>query len=384
MAPRSGADGIPRRSPRGPGRPEWNRWRSPWPGPRGWRSAGPVRRTGRLSGDREGLPARPGRGRADPLPVRPRTPGRTHRPAHHRRLPRRPLDLEPPLRASGSRDFRRLTGLLRLPHDALGKWGYAKPVWHCSMRAAPEDRLLSDAEWAQHSRGCDAPHRAVPARGTKTTRCGGSRSATAPTTSTWWRCWLSQDRARPRIDERAVPGPGRVPGGGAALRAAAPCARPPTPTTAPPVPPYGRIPPPSPVGNQLRQAARLHVRVRLHHPGPVDGPGPAHRQAGRARRSRRRTPRIPAARRPGRRRAPRRPPPEHRHRGTRQARPRPPHNRHRNHHGPARPPLPDWPSSSFPSPPRPRQPAPGQPGPGPYDPPPPRRPPPPRPRGPTR
>ncbi|MGH3410806.1 MAG: hypothetical protein ACRDRJ_51175, partial [Streptosporangiaceae bacterium] len=61
---------------------------------------------------------------------------------------RDPADLEPLLRASGSRDFRRLTGLLRLPHDALGKWGYAKPVWHCSMRAAPEDRLLSDAEWA--------------------------------------------------------------------------------------------------------------------------------------------------------------------------------------------------------------------------------------------
>jgi hypothetical protein len=62
---------------------------------------------------------------------------------------RDPADLEPPLRTSGSRDFRRLTGLLQLPHDALGKWGYAKPVWHCSMRAAPEDRLLSDTEWAQ-------------------------------------------------------------------------------------------------------------------------------------------------------------------------------------------------------------------------------------------
>ncbi len=62
---------------------------------------------------------------------------------------RPPQDLEPALRASGTRDFRRLAGLLRLPHDALGKWGYAKPVWHCSMRAAPEDRMLSDAEWAQ-------------------------------------------------------------------------------------------------------------------------------------------------------------------------------------------------------------------------------------------
>jgi hypothetical protein len=70
---------------------------------------------------------------------------------------RPPQDLEPPLRASGTRDFRRLVGLLRLPHDALGKWGYAKPVWHCSMRAAPEDRMLSDSEWAQIAQ--DVMHR---------------------------------------------------------------------------------------------------------------------------------------------------------------------------------------------------------------------------------
>jgi hypothetical protein len=70
---------------------------------------------------------------------------------------RPPADLEPPLRASGSRDFRRLAGLLRLPHDVLGKWGYAKPVWHCSMRAAPEDRMLSDREWAQIAQ--DVMHR---------------------------------------------------------------------------------------------------------------------------------------------------------------------------------------------------------------------------------
>jgi hypothetical protein len=62
---------------------------------------------------------------------------------------RHSADLEPALRPDGGRDFRRLVGLLRLPHDVLGKWGYAKPVWHCSMRAAPEDRLLSDDEWAQ-------------------------------------------------------------------------------------------------------------------------------------------------------------------------------------------------------------------------------------------
>ena len=62
---------------------------------------------------------------------------------------RHPAELEPPLRAGGKRDFRRLTGLLNQPHAAMGTWGYARPVWHCSMRAAPEDKTLSDDEWAQ-------------------------------------------------------------------------------------------------------------------------------------------------------------------------------------------------------------------------------------------
>ena len=39
--------------------------------------------------------------------------------------------------------------------------------------------------------------------------------------------------------------------------AAGSCARPPTPTTAPPAAPYGRVPPAHPGGNSLRQAARL-------------------------------------------------------------------------------------------------------------------------------
>ena len=61
---------------------------------------------------------------------------------------RHPASLEPPLRPDGKRDFATLTGLLNQPHAALGKWGYPRPVWHCSMRAAPEDRMLSDDEWA--------------------------------------------------------------------------------------------------------------------------------------------------------------------------------------------------------------------------------------------
>ena len=61
---------------------------------------------------------------------------------------RHPADLEPPLRPDGKRDFTKLAGLLLQPQAALGKRAHARPVWHCSMRAAPEDRILSDDEWA--------------------------------------------------------------------------------------------------------------------------------------------------------------------------------------------------------------------------------------------
>jgi hypothetical protein len=60
-----------------------------------------------------------------------------------------PDDLEPERHRDGSPDFRRLAGLLEQPLAALAGPGLAAPVWHCSVRAAPEDRLLSDAEWAQ-------------------------------------------------------------------------------------------------------------------------------------------------------------------------------------------------------------------------------------------
>jgi hypothetical protein len=64
-----------------------------------------------------------------------------------------PAELEPERRPDGSRDFRRLAGLLTQPLAALAGPGYPRPVWHCSVRAAPEDRMLSDAEWAQVAAG---------------------------------------------------------------------------------------------------------------------------------------------------------------------------------------------------------------------------------------
>src|SRR5712691_5727026 len=60
-----------------------------------------------------------------------------------------PAELKPECRPDGTRDFRRLSGLLEQPLAAQAGPGYDKPVWHCAIRAAPEDRMLSDPEWAQ-------------------------------------------------------------------------------------------------------------------------------------------------------------------------------------------------------------------------------------------
>src|SRR5260370_24487319 len=60
-----------------------------------------------------------------------------------------PAELEPERRPDGTRDVRRLAGLLEQPLAALRAPGYGKPVWHCAVRAAPEDRKLSDQEWAR-------------------------------------------------------------------------------------------------------------------------------------------------------------------------------------------------------------------------------------------
>lgn len=60
-----------------------------------------------------------------------------------------PAELEPERRPGRPPDLRRLTGLLNQPLAALAGTAYAKPVWHCALRAAPEDRVLTDAEWAQ-------------------------------------------------------------------------------------------------------------------------------------------------------------------------------------------------------------------------------------------
>jgi hypothetical protein len=60
-----------------------------------------------------------------------------------------PAELEPERRPDWTRDVRRLAGLLEQPLAALKRPGHDKPVWHCAVRAAPGDRILPDAEWAE-------------------------------------------------------------------------------------------------------------------------------------------------------------------------------------------------------------------------------------------
>ncbi|MFA1551789.1 relaxase/mobilization nuclease domain-containing protein [Actinomadura chokoriensis] len=65
---------------------------------------------------------------------------------------RSPAELEPAVREDGRRDFRRLDGLLTQPLALLGERNYRKPVWHVSVRAAPEDPILGDRQWAEVAR----------------------------------------------------------------------------------------------------------------------------------------------------------------------------------------------------------------------------------------
>ena len=71
-----------------------------------------------------------------------RAPGRAGTTAPRRRPPRLP----PPEPGCSSSRTRR-----------SGPRGFERPVWHCSVRAAPRDRMLSDDEWAQVAR--DIMHR---------------------------------------------------------------------------------------------------------------------------------------------------------------------------------------------------------------------------------
>jgi hypothetical protein len=55
--------------------------------------------------------------------------------------------LEPDLRRSGRRDFRRLVGALDMPLTMTGRHGQDDTVWHCVLAASPADPLMPDEQW---------------------------------------------------------------------------------------------------------------------------------------------------------------------------------------------------------------------------------------------
>ena len=110
---------------------------------------------------------------------------------------RHPAELEPPLRADGSRDFRRLTGLLQQPHAALG--AVVSPVRCGIARSGPPRKTgccLTMNGPRSPPTSCTAPASHHTAK--TTTRSAGWPSGTAPTTSTSWPCWPARTAASPR------------------------------------------------------------------------------------------------------------------------------------------------------------------------------------------
>lgn len=60
--------------------------------------------------------------------------------------------LQPTQREDGRWDLQHLAELLSLPVEVLGNRNHPRPVWHVPVRAAPEDPILSDEQWAQVAR----------------------------------------------------------------------------------------------------------------------------------------------------------------------------------------------------------------------------------------
>jgi len=130
-----------------------------------------------------------------------------------------PTELEPPLAGGRQPGLPAADRPAAQPHEAMGNFGLARPVWHCAVRAAARGQDLSDDELGQIAR--DVMHRtglAPTARTTDAVRWIAVR--TAMTTSTSWPSLARQDGRRPSHQQRPVPGPGSVPGCRATVRAA--------------------------------------------------------------------------------------------------------------------------------------------------------------------
>ena len=110
------------------------------------------------------------------------------------------------------------------PGCSLSRWPRstgtttAKPVWHCSIRAAPEDRLLSDAEWAQVAAAVMDRTGLAPAGDDRAVRWVAVRHA--PDHIHLVATLARQDRIRPKVWNDFFRVRRSLPGGGAAVRPA--------------------------------------------------------------------------------------------------------------------------------------------------------------------
>ncbi|MFD6803860.1 hypothetical protein [Streptomyces cyaneofuscatus] len=118
-------------------------------------------------------------------------------------------DLPCPARTPDCMTLSDLGLLLDAPVDALRGPRPAEHVWHAAVRNAPDDRVLSDAEWAEVAAEMVAAAGIAPP--TATSRpAGGWRSVTHPTTSTSWRSSPARTAATPACAEtspRCTPPP---------------------------------------------------------------------------------------------------------------------------------------------------------------------------------
>jgi len=90
--------------------------------------------------------------------------------------------LQPERRPGGRADVSRLAALLDAPVRAGGVGKDVKATYHLAISAAPTDRTMTDAEWADIAELY--VDRLGLAKSATTVRCGGWRSGTPTTTCT--------------------------------------------------------------------------------------------------------------------------------------------------------------------------------------------------------
>lgn len=147
-----------------------------------------------------------------------------------------PASLEPERSSTGSRNIARLAGWLHALLPPPGQ-GSEQPIWHCTVRAHPQDRPLSDAQWAQVATDIMDSTRLAPRRDSRAVRWiavrhgrdhvhlvarlarqdGTPAEIAGSATRAQAACHEAEDRLGLRSTRQPGPGPGSRPPGPAQL-----------------------------------------------------------------------------------------------------------------------------------------------------------------------